>query len=309
MLEGLPSWIVPVRPRWSSPWTDHLWEQVLLPGRVKGHWLFSPSTTGPLRYERQVVTVHDVYVLEPDCPERGLRVRWFRWLLPRLLPHVPRVITVSHFARRRLLALVPGIQEHRVAVIHHGVDLQRFSPGPPSPTGTRGVVLSVVSTLAPHKGVDRLHRFAARLHAASRGRLRLRVVGGLPGERMPSGEGLEWMGYVPPDRIPELYRSAFAFVYLSRYDSFGFPVLEAMASGLPVLTSGVGGIPEIQGDVGIRLAAEEDMDRGIRWLLDLLDRPGRWEQERSRSRARAMQFPWSRTLQKTRDLLEQVVTS
>ena len=307
MLEGLPSWIVPVRPRWSSPWTDHFWEQVLLPGRVRGHWLFSPSTTGPLRHGRQVVTVHDVYVLEPDCQETGMRVRWFRWLLPRLLPRLPQVITVSQFARRRLLALIPEIQEERIAVVPHGVDLQRFHPASSSSQHSRGVVLSVVSTLAPHKGVDRLRRFAARLHEASQGRLHLRVVGGLPGERLPSGEGLEWMGYVPPEKIPELYRASFAFVYLSRYDSFGFPVLEAMASGLPVVTSGAGGIPEIQGDVGIRLKGEDDMERGIRWLLELLDHPGRWEQEGKRARQRASHFPWSRTLQKTRALLEQVV--
>ncbi len=308
IMHGLEDLLIPIRPFASSPYTDHLWEQVVLPLRLRGRWLFSPSTTGPITYARQVVTVHDVYPLESSAHVHGLRRRWFRWVLPRLLPRVQHIIVVSRFARDRLLAQVPGVSPTRIAVVYHGVDLERFSPGGTQVASREaGVVLSVVSTLSPHKGVDRLRRFAARLYALSQGRLRLRVVGGLPGERLASGEGLEWVGYVPPDHLPALYREAFAFVYLSRYDSFGFPVLEALASGLPVVTSGVGGIPEIQGEVGYTLQTPQDPDRAVRWVLRLWENPDAWHRERKRSRRRAERFSWDKTLQQTRTVLERVV--
>ncbi|MCF6192175.1 MAG: glycosyltransferase family 4 protein [Candidatus Hydrothermae bacterium] len=308
IMHGLDDLLVPVRPTWSSPYTDHLWEQMVLPLHLRGRWLFSPSTTGPIAYARQVVTVHDVYPLEPEARGQAFRRRWFRWVLPRLLPRVQHMIVVSRFARDRLLDRVPGVAPERISMVYHGVDLERFSPGGTQVAARKaGVVLSVVSTLSPHKGVDRLKRFAARLNTLSRGRLRLRVVGGLPGEHLTSGEGLEWVGYVPPDRLPALYREAFAFVYLSRYDSFGFPVLEALASGLPVVTSGVGGIPEIQGEVGYTLQTPQDPDRAVRWVLRLWENPDAWRRERKRSRRRAERFSWDRTLQKTRAVLERVM--
>ena len=55
------------------------------------------------------------------------------------------------------------------------------------------------------------------------------------------------LGYVPDEELPALYAGATAVVYPSRYEGFGFPVLEAMASGTPVIASNRSTLPEIAG--------------------------------------------------------------
>src|SRR5258708_20977110 len=73
----------------------HAWEQFVLPARVRGRLLFSPSNTGPLESKNQVVTIHDTAVF--DCPE-GFNPRfapWYRFLLPRLARRGPLALTLS----------------------------------------------------------------------------------------------------------------------------------------------------------------------------------------------------------------------
>lgn len=60
-------------------------------------------------------------------------------------------------------------------------------------------------------------------------------------------EGVRYIGYVDSEEKPFLYRGASLFVYPSLYEGFGFPVLEAMASGIPVITSSRSSLPEIAG--------------------------------------------------------------
>src|ERR1700730_5192321 len=77
----------------------HLWEQVCLPAQVGSRLLWSPGNTGPMLISRQVVTVHDVAVL--DHPEwyNSRFAAWYRWLLPRVVRRARRVIAVSEFTK------------------------------------------------------------------------------------------------------------------------------------------------------------------------------------------------------------------
>ena len=61
--------------------------------------------------------------------------------------------------------------------------------------------------------------------------------------------GAQYIGYVDDADKPALYKSASLFIYPSLYEGFGFPVLEAMASGVPVITSNRSSLPEVAGDV------------------------------------------------------------
>jgi glycosyltransferase involved in cell wall biosynthesis len=101
-----------------------LWEQFLLPGLTAGRVLWSPANAGPVLVERQVVTFHDIAVL--DHPEWfGRRfAAWYRWLVPRLAHRVMTIIAVSEFTKSRLVSSL-GIDASKIAVIHNGVD-ERF---------------------------------------------------------------------------------------------------------------------------------------------------------------------------------------
>ena len=65
------------------------------------------------------------------------------------------------------------------------------------------------------------------------------------------------LGYVRDERLPELYRGAAAFVYPSRFEGFGLPIVEAMAAGCPVIAAAGTALPEVVGDAGLLVDADD----------------------------------------------------
>ena len=123
-----------------------------------------------------------------------------------------------------------------------------------------------------------------------------------------AAEAVVRLGLVDEDRLHVLYRCASALVYPSRYEGFGFPVLEAMASGTPVIASRAASLPEVVGDAGILL----DPDDGAGWT-NAIARVINDEQLRATLRAaglaRASQFTWSRTARATLGVYKRVAGS
>jgi alpha-maltose-1-phosphate synthase len=171
-------------------------------------------------------------------------------LLPRLFD---RFLTVSAYSARELAA-----PASRTRVVYGGADPARFSPDPNALR--RGVLF--VGRLTPHKGVDRL--IEALPEDAE-----LRVVGSGghdsdPPERdypnllrrLAAQRRVEFLGVVPDDDLPALYRGAQVLalpsVHVTCYgreiavaELLGLATIEAMASGTPVVASALGGLPEV----------------------------------------------------------------
>ena len=245
----------------------HLWEQTVLPLRTRGHLLWSPSNTGPLTVSRQVVTIHDVVPM--DHPE-WLNPRfaaWYRFLTPTLARRVARVITDSEFTKSRLLEMT-GVGEDKVVVVPLGVDA-RFGPQSGEDVEsaiqqlelpTNRYVLSLGS-LEPRKNLGRLLRAWEVIYRSLPEDVWL-VVSGAKGKSLvfqdvPELEALPprvfLTGRVPDELLPFLYAGAMAFTYLSVYEGFGLPPLEAMASGAPTLVGNRASLPEVVGDAAVQV--------------------------------------------------------
>src|SRR5512146_1388262 len=94
-----------------------LWEQLWLPRLVeKDARLWSPANTGPLAVARQVVTIHDLSVLDhPEWYDPNVRL-WYRLLLPRLVQRAEKILTVSEYSRRSILRGL-SVPADRVTVV------------------------------------------------------------------------------------------------------------------------------------------------------------------------------------------------
>ena len=66
------------------------------------------------------------------------------------------------------------------------------------------------------------------------------------------------LGYVDDDDLPKLYSNALFFIFPSKYEGFGLPVLEAMACGCPTITSNTSSLPEVIGETGIQVNPNND---------------------------------------------------
>jgi glycosyltransferase involved in cell wall biosynthesis len=229
------------------------------------------------------VTLHDV--LHLDLPElvagrtRAFRRLGYDWAAQQ----ADRVIVPSAFVRERAIERL-GLAPERVRVVHHGVDHDRFHPGEEA----REPFLLYPARRWPNKNHALLFD-AFALVRRERPELELVLTGGND-EAPPLPPGVRSLGRVPADELASLYRRASALAFPSRYEGFGLPVLEAMASGCPVAAASGSAAEEVAGDSAVLFApgsAEAAAD-GIRRALD--EAPSL----RERGLARAASFTWER---------------
>jgi len=224
-----------------------IWEQTVLPYRAHRmgvQVLFNPGFTAPLFARCANVTVfHDLQ--HRRHPEH---FRWFDlpvWsVMLYVAVHRSRKLVAVSEATADDLTRFYGIPADRLAIVPHGVDERFFALAPervPQP------MILCVSTLHPHKNLDNLLRAFALFRAASPG-YRL-VIAGLRGfyadelERLRAelglNESVRFTGWIPREDLYQFFREATAFVYPSRFEGFGMPVLEALAAGIPSACSNV----------------------------------------------------------------------
>jgi glycosyltransferase involved in cell wall biosynthesis len=233
-----------------------------------------------------VVTIHDLSFERDPSSMRRKDLRVFRSIVPRAARLAACVLTVSDRTRRDLEELY-GVPAQRIVVTPNGVD-PVFRPGE---SGSRDYVLAVGS-IEPRKN------HLAALEAARAVGLPFVVAGperdrSLAGELRRRGARLE--GYVEHDRLAELYRGAACLLQTSRYEGFGLPVLEAMASGTPVVIVPEPALEEVAGGAAV-VADGDELPAAIRWALAERDRLVWAGLERARA------FSWRRTAERTLDV-------
>jgi glycosyltransferase involved in cell wall biosynthesis len=238
-----------------------------------------------------VVTIHDLS-FERDPSVMDFRDRAvFRVVVPYAARHAARVITVSQRTKDDLVELY-GIDPDRVVVTSHGVDAS-FTPGPSRPDSYLLLVGAVQRRKNPMAAADAAAELGMRLVVVGPARDPA-LVGAL--ER----RGADVRGYVPKEELVELYRGAAALVFPSRYEGFGLPVVEAMASGTPVVASPDPALQEIAADAAV-FAEPEELADGVRRALADRDRLV------SAGLRRAERFTWEETARRTLRLYEEVL--
>ena len=200
-----------------------------------------------------VLTVHDLS-FERDPSVMGMRDRLiFRTMVPRSARRAARVLAVSELTKRDLIELY-DIPEERIVVTPNGVD-QAFTPNGPRADGEPYALF--VGALQPRKDATAAIEALALL---GNGAPRLVVVGQDKGGRAEAEQAVErnglagrveFRGHVPQEELAALYRGAACLVFPSRYEGFGLPVVEAMASGTPVVATTAGALPEVAGGAAI----------------------------------------------------------
>jgi glycosyltransferase involved in cell wall biosynthesis len=229
-----------------------------------------------------VVTIHDLSFEEPGSTMSLLDRATFKSVVPRAARHADRVLTVSERTRRDIVARY-GIPGSKIDVTPNGVD-PIFAPG-----GAHDGYVLFVGAIQARK--DPL----SALEAARGAGLPLVVAGPEKDPELAASlraGGADLRGYVPMDELAELYRGAALLVLPSRFEGFGLPLLEAMASGTPVVAADEPALREVGADAAV-YAEDGDFAAAARAALD----------ERVRLAAagleRAKTFTWAETARRT----------
>ncbi len=241
-------------------------------------WMYPPQRAGV-----RATMIHDLVPLRFPEWAQGRTVRMHSAKYRNAAATCDVIFTNSEFTRREVVELlgVPGERVHAAPPAPE----PRFRPD--RPREERDPYLLTVATLEPRKNLGTLVE-AYRLLGDERA---LVVAGGEGwGEQAELG-GAELLGFVDDDRLARLYRGADVFVYPSRFEGFGIPILEAMASGVPVVASSHESLDEACGDAAVR--ADPDSPEAIAAAIE--QALGEREDLVRRGLAHAARFSWAAT--------------
>jgi len=264
------------------------------------------------KYKKVVVAIHDLATFAGYDPFAELK--WGFWdriinfIIIKAAVRADVIVTFSQFTKREILKYL-GCPENKVRVIYEGVG-NEFVYRPAKKTGTDILYLG---SEEPRKNVEVLIR-AFALMKQKNSKLRLIKAGKSRWDisrakikALIKSLGLEqdviFKEYV--DDVVSVYNAADVFVFPSRYEGFGLPVLEAMACGLPVVCSNAASLPELVGDAAVMFDPDNEVELAEK-TLEVINSPEKQTRMRERGLERAKLFNWEKHAGAMLDLYQEL---
>ncbi len=226
-----------------------------------------------------------------------------------------RVLAVSHATKRDVCERLE-IADDRVDVVWHGVDHDFFhvrasenerrqldgivgGPGPYVLYLGAGDARKDLDTLLAAFVECGLQREARLVFAGNLGDKRTRALQA-KARKLGVEESVQFAGYIQEEIVPALYRQATVHAFLSRYEGFGLPVIEALACGAPTITSTGSSLDEVAGDGALVVPCGEQ-DALVAALRSAFFDSDERARLKERGLARALTFTWRKCAEQTID--------
>ncbi|MFH0925329.1 MAG: glycosyltransferase family 1 protein [bacterium] len=227
------------------------------------HYVVSPFTPHRIKV---IVTIHDIiHLLFPKYFPFPLAYYYAKVMLSLVSKRANKIITVSEYSKQDMVKHL-RISPNKIEVIYNGLDPVFCSEEKKikdkracHPLIARDYLL-YVGNFKPHKNLTNLIKSFNILYNTYSKNYDLILAGGNLDEQ-PDLKNLvrqyslshvvKSLGYISLKELPPLYSNATLFIYISLYEGFGFPPLEAMACGIPVIVSNRSSLPEIIGDAAV----------------------------------------------------------
>lgn len=305
-----------IMPKYRIPWEQFIapWllareRATLFHGLLNIAPLLSPIPT--------IVTIHDLAFMDVTGSHRKANRRYLAAATRQGVRQAAHIFAVSEYSKQQIVKRL-GIDPARISIAYNAAGAQ-YRPRPAAEVaawrqrnGLPERFILYLGTLEPRKNIPNL----LRAYAAVRGEIGLPLlIGGGKGwnydeifatyEQLGLADDVRFLGYVPSEDLPWWYNAATMFVYPSRYEGFGIPPLEAMASGTPVLTTNATSIPEIVGDAAIQVDPDDVAGMAAE-LLRLAGDAGLRDELRERGLRRAPTFSWAELARVTLDVYRRV---
>jgi glycosyltransferase involved in cell wall biosynthesis len=227
----------------------HFWEQVELPLyllSVTNPILINLTNSGPILFRRKITTFCDISpITNPEWYSKQFALL-YNYLYPRLVKTSYCILTISQFCKDEITDVL-RIEPRFIHVISCSIPSNFVNYIAPK---TNGNFLLCVSSLNPRKNFDRVIKAFLQLNEKD---IKLFIVGEKNSNFSNTysdfiSSNIIFLGRVSDEELATLYSSAIGFIFVSLYEGFGIPPLEAQAFGCPVLASNISVHREILGD-------------------------------------------------------------
>ena len=305
-----------IKPKYRIPWEQFIAplllaqrRATLFHGLLNIAPLLSPVPT--------IVTIHDLAFMDVTGSHRKANRRYLAAATRQGVRQAAHIFAVSEYSKQAIVERL-GIAPERISIAYNAAG-EQYRPRSATELAewrTKNNVperfMLYLGTLEPRKNIPNLLRAYAQVRHEIAMPL---LIGGGKGwnfdeifathQELGLGDDVRFLGYVPSEDLPYWYNAATFFVYPSRYEGFGIPPLEAMASGTPVLTTNATSIPEVVGDAAIQVDPD-DVTGFAENLKRLAHDPTLREELRDRGLERAKAFSWTNLARTTLDVYRKV---
>lgn len=303
-----------------------IWFEISLPRiirRYKPDLFLSPD--GYISLSSQIPTlavIHDLNFEHRPADLPFFARNYYCHFFKRFARKATRIATVSEFSKQDIAKLY-GIDNEKIDVVYNGAS-ESFRPL--SAEEIRQIRLNYTSgepyflfvgSLHPRKNLVNLFTAFDLFRTRTESKVKLLIAGGRQWwtrelqqalDRMKFRHEVIFTGRVSDEMLPRITASAFALTYVSFFEGFGIPIIEAMQSGVPVITSNVTSMPEVAGDAAL-LADPCDPESIAEAMITL------WNDMLLRNRliekgfARARHFTWDRSAALLWESIEKTLAS
>ncbi|SMD12931.1 glycosyltransferase family 4 protein [Pedobacter nyackensis] len=305
------------------------WEQISLPAAVrrdKLDFLHSTCNTSALWLSVPLMlTLHDIIYLE-KTDFKGTAYQNFgniyrRLIVPRIVKMSRIIVTVSNFEREAILKKL-NLADGDVKVIYNAVSPKFTMAFEPEQIAEFRQCYSLPSSFilflgntAPKKNTVNVIKAYVEYRRRSPDGLPLvildfdkNLVFELLEEMnaMDLQEAFLFPGYIPSEEMPQLYNSSTLFLYPSLRESFGLPILEAMACGVPVITSNTSSMPEVAADAALFVDPFDHLN--ITDQIDyILSQPELMTEMKAKGVKRAAKFTWKSSAEQLLEVYQELI--
>lgn len=236
------------------PWQNYLWEQITLPYYLKRNGspcLVNLTNTAPVMYRNQILIIHDLAFLhKPEWFTKTAAVS-FKYLVGQSARAAKKIAVVSEFSKSEVIKYWK-IPPEKIKVIPGAVPSFIDAFKRKEYDNKYGDYILSVSSLEPRKNIQNLVKAFCKLNNPGlklviAGKSNSQVFSSIDGNLL-KGKNIILTGYVSDEELVGFYKNARLFAYLSYYEGFGFPPLEAITCGCPVLAANTASLPEVCGD-------------------------------------------------------------
>lgn len=303
-----------------------LWEQFSLPRAVSQlnlDLLHCTSNTAPICCKTPLIlTLHDIIFLEPRDKTnksfyQNMGWRYRRFVVPKILKKCKRIITVSEFEYNNIINKL-NIPVEKMAMIYNGYN-EWFKPLDDTELIFQQYIeesgyFFFLGNTDPKKNTERtLIAYSNYLEKSDikRKLLMADLDRGFLEDIIERNhidnirDHIVIPGYIKNADLPYIYNNAFAFLYTSLRESFGIPLLEAMACGTPVITSNTSSMPEIGGPEAL-MVNPQDANEITEKMLLLENDETLYQRQKGFGIRRALQFSWKYTAEQLLMVYEDV---
>ena len=213
----------------------------------------------------QVMVIHDLAFEHFSDHVYGLTHRYYKYFTPLFARKVQRIATVSEYSKNDIVSLY-NIDAAKIDVVYNGPKEVYRTVNNEVKEGVKGTYTHgcnyflYVGSIHPRKNIKNLLLAFEQFKAETSSDMKLLIVGRKAWDfedvdkahaNMKFKEEVKFLGHLLPAELAQITASAYAMVYVSLFEGFGIPIVEAMSCGVPVITSNTTSMPEVAGDAAL----------------------------------------------------------